>query len=174
MPRRESQLASLERSVLPLFSARLPPGAEALGVGASLDGTFMRMFVRLSDTKCKAEPENDATAAAAAAASAALGALLGCEVELLAGSGPIDRALFEEPIKTESAKTKPALTDIHQEVGAMRKTKKHKKQKSGKGKPKTKKSKKQSKSSQKKTEQQKDGKDKSDHKAKKRVRSTSS
>lgn len=79
--RRDKQLVSLEKTVLPLLSARLPAGAEALGVGASLDGSYLRLFVRLPDT-------SKAAASKAAAAAAALGALLGCETELLAGEAP--------------------------------------------------------------------------------------
>lgn len=47
---KREQITSLERMVLPLLAARLPSGATALGVGASLDGTFLRFFVRLSAT----------------------------------------------------------------------------------------------------------------------------
>merc|ERR1712151_1208892 len=45
--RREKQLVSLEKAVIPLLSARLPSGASALGVGASLDGSYLRLFVNL-------------------------------------------------------------------------------------------------------------------------------
>ncbi|CAE8627996.1 unnamed protein product [Polarella glacialis] len=75
--RRDGQLASLERAVLPLLAARLPAGAEALGVCSSQDGTSLRMFVRLSAA------DGD-VAQRAAAAAAAVGALLGCETEVLA------------------------------------------------------------------------------------------
>ncbi|CAK0898305.1 unnamed protein product, partial [Prorocentrum cordatum] len=46
--RRREQLQPLEEMVLPLLSARLPPGATALGVGASMDGAHLRLFVRLA------------------------------------------------------------------------------------------------------------------------------
>merc|ERR1712061_933127 len=78
--RYESQVVSLEKSVLPLFAERLPDGANALGVGASLDGTYLRLFVNFDNGI------STAVTAAAAAAAAVLGSLLGCETELLAGS----------------------------------------------------------------------------------------
>merc|ERR1712187_525919 len=84
--RYESQVVSLEKSVLPLFAERLPDGAKALGVGASLDGAYLRLFVSF-DTSVGTSPlvASTGVTAAAAAAAVALGSLLGCEIELLAG-----------------------------------------------------------------------------------------
>ncbi|CAJ1383070.1 unnamed protein product, partial [Effrenium voratum] len=83
--RREQQLA-----------ARLPSGAAALGVGASLDGTFLRFFVRLPG-----QPDQESPLAPGAAASAAaVGALLGCQSEVFATSGPAEPQV-EPPEKTK-------------------------------------------------------------------------
>merc|ERR1712060_300185 len=76
--RREKQMIPLEKAVLPLLSARLPRGAEALGVSSSSDGKHLRMFVQLCNSS-----EAAAEANRAAAATVAVGALLGCETELL-------------------------------------------------------------------------------------------
>lgn len=84
---REGAAAALESSVLPLLASRLPPGVEALGVGASLDGSFLRVFLRMP-------VEDAAGAAAGAAAAAGLGAMLGCEIEVLASSS---KAPVEKP-----------------------------------------------------------------------------
>merc|ERR1712031_144742 len=72
---------ALEAYVLPLFSARLPAGlAVATGAGVSLDGRFLRLFARVTEAKGQEARQ------AAAAAAQAIGALLGCETELLAGT----------------------------------------------------------------------------------------
>ena len=60
------------------LAARLPSGASALGAGASLDGTFVRFFVRLPPAAERAESPLQQQAAAAAAG---VGALLGCLTE---------------------------------------------------------------------------------------------
>ncbi|CAJ1373297.1 unnamed protein product [Effrenium voratum] len=102
--RREQQIATLERAVLPLLAARLPSGAAALGVGASLDGTFLRFFVRLPG-----QPDQESPLAPGAAASAAaVGALLGCQSEVFATSGPAEPQV-EPPEKTKdkAPKAKP-------------------------------------------------------------------
>ncbi|CAE7553713.1 FUBP3, partial [Symbiodinium sp. CCMP2592] len=83
--KRREGLASLERMVLPLLAARLPAGTRALGVGASLDGTFLRFFLHLAG---QSEQELSAASSGAAAAAAAVGAMLGCQTEVLASSGP--------------------------------------------------------------------------------------
>lgn len=97
---KREQITSLERMVLPLLAARLPSGATALGVGASLDGTFLRFFVRLSSQE-SVDKESPA-AQGAAAAAAAVGALLGCQTEVFASSGP------EAPAPTEATVPVPA------------------------------------------------------------------
>jgi len=99
---REGAMASLESSALPLFSAMLPPGAEAVGVGANLDGTRLRLFVRMSADGVggKASPQ---LAMAAVAAAAGLGAQLGCETELLS------ECVAPKPSK-QAGKTEPSTT----------------------------------------------------------------
>mmetsp|Transcript_51682 Transcript_51682/g.167897 ORF Transcript_51682/g.167897 Transcript_51682/m.167897 type:complete len:1249 (+) Transcript_51682:19-3765(+) len=82
--RRDGQAAPLEKTVHPLLQARLPEGAEALGVGASLDGVYLRLFVRIAVGGLLGQPLRQK----AAAAAAALGALLGCETELLLSRAP--------------------------------------------------------------------------------------
>ena len=66
------------------LAARLPSGASALGAGCSLDGTFIRFFVRLPEAEKSAESPLQQQAAAAAAA---VGALLGCLTEIFASFG---------------------------------------------------------------------------------------
>eukprot|EP00434_Breviolum_minutum_P002443 symbB.v1.2.002160.t1/scaffold116.1/size325063/17 len=102
---KREQITALERMVLPLLAARLPSGATALGVGASLDGTFLRFFVRLA-TQEAVDKESPA-AQGAAAAAAAVGALLGCQTEVFASSGPDPPAEEKEvPDKVEVKKMK--------------------------------------------------------------------
>jgi len=94
--RREGQAATLEKTVLPLLAARLPDGAEAIGVGASLDGFFLRLFVHM-------QAQSGPTRQKSAAAAAALGALLGCETELLAAEAP------PAPAAAEAAGSEPGV-----------------------------------------------------------------
>ncbi|CAK9077594.1 Far upstream element-binding protein 3 [Durusdinium trenchii] len=85
---KREQITALERMVLPLLASRLPTGATALGVGASLDGTFLRFFVRLPpSTEAKGADQESPAAQGAAAAAAAVGALLGCLSEVFASFG---------------------------------------------------------------------------------------
>merc|ERR1711920_331132 len=56
------------------------------GVGASLDGSYLRLFVNLGGEQVEANKKLvSSKAVGAAAAAAAVGALLGCETEILAG-----------------------------------------------------------------------------------------
>jgi len=109
--RRNNQAVTLEKTVLPLLCARLPLGAEALGVGASLDGTCLRLFVHLDKVSPQTTDSMDAhgksaLAAKVAGVAGALAALLGCETELLAGKAP------------PSPPSKPAAQDVHTRIAS--------------------------------------------------------
>lgn len=87
--KRLTHAAALEKTVLQILEVRLPTGCQALGVGASLDGAHVRLFVQFPIIA--ANVENSANGEASNAVQqevrvtvAALGALLGCETELLA------------------------------------------------------------------------------------------
>eukprot|EP00435_Cladocopium_sp_Y103_P066485 s381_g28.t1 len=120
---KREQITALERMVLPLLAARLPSGATALGVGASLDGTFLRFFVRLSSQE-SVDKESPA-AQGAAAAAAAVGALLGCQTEVFASSGP--EAPTEEVPKVPKATEKMAKVKEKVLKAAKKKAKERKK-----------------------------------------------
>ncbi|CAE6971166.1 FUBP3, partial [Symbiodinium natans] len=125
--KRREGLSGLERMVLPLLAARLPASARALGVGASLDGTFLRFFLRLVG---QSEQALNAASSGAAAAAAAVGAMLGCQTEVLASTGPEEpeaepptqQAHQEEPKK----KAKPAKEKRKTASGAKKKAKEKK------------------------------------------------
>eukprot|EP00913_Durusdinium_trenchii_P029437 g27593.t1 len=89
---KREQITALERMVLPLLASRLPTGATALGVGASLDGTFLRFF-------------ESPAAQGAAAAAAAVGALLGCLSEVFASFG-FDDLSFIRSVPLQEVTTK--------------------------------------------------------------------
>jgi len=116
--RRNNQAVALEKTVLPLLCARLPLGAEALGVGASLDGTCLRLFVHLDKVL---PPMGDsmhaygrsALAAKVAGVAGALGALLGCETELLAGKA--SPSLPSKP----AVPSRPAVQEAHTSIACV-------------------------------------------------------
>jgi len=91
--RRDGQASPLEMTVLSLLEARLPPGAKALGVGATLDGSYLRLFVEFGVCDASGGSVVRAARQKAAAAAAALGALLGCETEMFASRSPAGSVL---------------------------------------------------------------------------------
>lgn len=141
--RREGQATPLEKTVLPLLAARLPSGATALGVGASLDGFYLRLFVQMEAAHLRAGPEGRALRQKVAAAAAALGALLGCETELLACSTSAGQshAELQAALKTETKVMPPVVAKVlgtaEPKLEAKRR-KQHKRQKKGAKKAKTK------------------------------------
>eukprot|EP00929_Paragymnodinium_shiwhaense_P059015 TRINITY_DN29544_c0_g2_i1.p1 TRINITY_DN29544_c0_g2~~TRINITY_DN29544_c0_g2_i1.p1 ORF type:complete len:969 (-),score=269.09 TRINITY_DN29544_c0_g2_i1:95-3001(-) len=92
--RRQGSLSAVEAAALPLLSARLPPGAEALGVGSSLDGLHMRLFVKLPDSEGS---DGARMAVSTATIAASLGALLGCTTELLVSRAPAPAPAAAKP-----------------------------------------------------------------------------
>jgi len=120
--RRENALKALEAAALPLLQDRLPEGVEALGVGANLDGSRLRLFVRVhggsaapSGADARIIPATMLEKATAAAA-AALGAMLGCETEVLSERAPPkEHPPKQQPVKASEA---PAAAPTEEKGGA--------------------------------------------------------